>query len=146
MESPFYSQNSVAIMYLEPYLNTYYKSYQNIITFSTIPPGPIADMVTPLKTNRLSPFQEPGPFYSNPFNCTYVLLRYPKNAVPGNPSIKMMDYFMCADDIPAVLSYLRNNGYTIDMSLRHVPGIGGISETKLSGDRKMICFVNYSRI
>jgi hypothetical protein len=135
MESPFYGQNSTVIMWTEPYLNSYYKSYQNIITFSCMPPGPIADMVIPMKTPRLSVFQEPGPFYSNPFNCTYVLLRYPKKTVPG---IKSTDYFMCADDIPAVFSYLRANGYQIDSTLRHY-GVGGVSESKLSGHRKYIC-------
>ena len=135
MESPFYSQNSTVVMYLEPYLNTYYKSYQNIITFSCIPNGPIADMVTYLRTPRLSTFQDPGPFNSNPFNCTYVLLRYPKNGL----SIKKSDYFMCADDIPAVISYLRSNGYTID-GYGGFPYSAGVSETKLSGNRKVICF------
>lgn len=133
MTSPFYGENSVIIMYLEPYLNTYYKGYQNIITLSGMPNGPIADMVTHMKTPRLSIFQEPGPFYSNPFNCTYVLLRYPKNMVPG---IKSTDYFMCADDIPAIFSYLRNNGYTIDNTFNHN---GGISDVRLSGRRKIIC-------
>jgi len=136
MESPFYSQNSTVVMYLEPYLNTYYKGYQNIITFSCMPNGPIADMVTSLRTPRLSIFQDPGPFYSNPFNCTYVLLRYPKNGI----SIKNTDYFMCADDIPAVISYLRTNGYTIDGGFSYH---AGVSETKLSGERKVICFFHY---
>jgi len=132
MESPFYSKNSTVVMYLEPYLNTYYQSYQNIITFSSMPTGPIADMTASIRTPRLSIFQDPGPFYSNPFNCTYVLLRYPKSGI----SIKNTDYFMCADDIPAVISYLRDNGYTIENGFYYN---GGISETKLSGDRKVIC-------
>jgi hypothetical protein len=135
MESPFASQNTVVVMYLEPYLNTYYKGYQNIITFSDMPEGPISDMVSVITTPRLSIFQDPGPFYSNPFNCTYALLRYPKKQVYG---IKSTDYFMCADDIPSVISYLRKNGYNIDGVFNHV-GLGGISETKLSGNRKVIC-------
>jgi hypothetical protein len=135
MESPFYSQNSFVVMYLEPYLNTYYKGYQNIITLSGMPSGPISDMVMRIRTPRLSVFQDPGPFYSDPFNCTYVLLRYPKTAAP---CIKMTDYFMCADDIPAVISYLKNNGYVVEMNYHNLH-LDGISETKLSGKRKMIC-------
>lgn len=139
MESPFYGQNSVVVMFLEPYLNTYYKGYQNIITFNSMPPGPISDMVQSMRTPRLSIFQEPGPFYSNPFNCTYALLRYPKNQVMG---IKRPDYFMCADDIPAVLSYLKSNGYQIEGLLNHHI-MSGVSESKLSGHRKYICHVHY---
>lgn len=135
MESPFYGQNSVIVMWTEPYLNTYYKSYQNIITFSAMPSGPISDMVVPMKTPRLSVFQAPGPFYSNPFNCTYALLRYPKNQVVG---VKQSDYFMCADDIPAVFSYLVSHGYQIT-TMSNYYGLGGVSESKLSGHRKYIC-------
>jgi hypothetical protein len=141
MESPFYSQNPITIMYLEPYLNTYYQSYQNIITFSGMPDGPISNLVTVLSTPKLSIFQNPGPFYSNPFNCTYVLLRYPKNQAPGNPSIKMVDYFMYADDIPAVINYLKKNGYIIDTQLNHIFSntIIDNNERNLSGKRKYIC-------
>jgi hypothetical protein len=146
MESPFYKTNTKSIvMYLEPYLNTYYKSYQNIITLSDMPTGPLADLVTPISFPKLSPFQDPPPFSSNPMNCTYVLLRYPKNQCPGKPSLKNMDYFMTADDIPAVFSYLTSNGYKIDTGLTKMlykskVAIGGVSEKKISGDRKMICF------
>jgi hypothetical protein len=89
-------------------------------------------MVTSISTPRLSVFQDPGPFYSNPHNCTYALLRYPKK----NNSIKRTDYFMCADDIPAVISYLKVNGYTVENGFYYN---GGVSETKLSGNRKVIC-------
>jgi len=138
MDSPFYGQNSVIVMLVEPYLNTYYKSYQNIVTFSAMPSGPISEMVVPMKTPRLSIFQDPGPFYSNPFNCTYALLRYPKNRVVG---IKQTDYFMCTDDIPAIFSYLMSNDYKINI----IPNHYGVSETKLSGNRKYICHFHYNK-
>jgi len=145
MESPFYKNNSASvIMYLEPYLNTYYKSYQNIITLSCMPKGPLAEMVTMISSPKLSIFQNPSTFYSNPHNCMYVLLRYPKHACGGRPSIKMNDYFMNSDDIPAVFSYLIANGYRIDtdftkMLYKSRVVIGGVNESRLSGDRKMIC-------
>jgi len=144
MESPFAKTNTI-IMYLEPYLNTYHKTYQNILTFNDMPLGPLSDMVTAIKTNRLSVFQEPGPFHSNPFNCTYVLLRYPKRGFPSNGCVKQTDCYMSADDIPSVLSYLEENHYKVEMihhQLVHL--LGGISETKFSGNRKPIC--SFSRI
>jgi len=142
MESPFYKNNSQSIvLYLEPYLNTYYKNYQNIITLSNMPVGPLADMVTTISFPKLSAFQNASPFFSNPNNCTFVLLRYPKNS---GYNLKTTDCFMGADDIPAVLSYLRSNGYTIEIDLTKMLFksrvlIGGVSDSKMSGDRKMIC-------
>jgi len=149
MQSPFYSSPSnTIVMYLEPYLNRYYKAYENIITLSDMPTGPLADLVTPLSFPKLSPFQDPPPFFSNPMNCTYVLLRYSKSQCPGNPSLKTIDYFMTAEDIPAIFSYLRSNGYTIDTELTKLLThskikIGGPSDKKISGDRKMICFFTH---
>ena len=56
---------------------------------------------------------------------------------------------MGADDIPAVLSYLQSNGYTIDTSITKMlfksrAVIGGVAESRMSGDRKMICMVSYN--
>jgi len=36
-DSPFANTNSLIVLYLEPYLNTFYKSYQNIITLNAMP-------------------------------------------------------------------------------------------------------------
>ena len=153
MDSPFAksSANSSVVLYLEPILNTYYKTYQNIITLSAMPAGPLADLVTTISTAKLSPFQEAGAFstpgmYSG--NCTYVLLRYPKKSCGGGVSLKNTDYFMGADDIPSVFGYLQSNGYTIDTALTKMlykskVVVGGVSETRVSGDRKMICMCNY---
>ena len=153
MESPFAKSyaNSSVVLYLEPILNTFYKTYQNIITLSSMPAGPLADLVTTISTAKLSPFQEAGAFSSPGMysgNCTYVLLRYPKNVCGGGVSLKNTDYFMGADDIPSVFGYLQSNGYTIDTALTKMlykskVVVGGVSETRVSGDRKMICMCNY---
>jgi len=148
MESPFakHHANSSIVLYLEPILNTYYQTYQNVITLSDIPSGPLADLTTTISTPKLSPFQQ-APMFSNSrngSNCIIVLLRYPKEAMGGRPSLKNLDYFMTADDIPSVFSYLQSNGYIIDTDLTKMlyksrVTIGGVSDTRISGDRKMIC-------
>jgi hypothetical protein len=148
MESPF--ANKSVCVYLEPFLNTYYKSYQNIITFNSIPAGPLANMVTPFSATKLSPFQQSGVFFL-PFNCTYILLRYPKSGFGNHSSLKNVDYFMGADDIPSLFSYLQNNGYIIDTDLTHMlqksdVSIGGISEQRISGNRKFVCMFHYNSV
>jgi hypothetical protein len=154
--SPFYPNGGGSkgsfVLYLEPLLNTYYKSYQNVMTLNCLPPGPLQDMVVMIDMPKLSPFQSAAayasPFYSGN-NCVYVLLRYPKSNIGGvgSGAFKNADAFMGVDDIPAVFSYLQMNGYSVDTSLTKMlyqsrVEVGGLSERRLSGDRKMIAMVN----
>lgn len=151
MESPFSTSNTI-VFYLEPILNSYHKTYQNIITVSSIPPGPLSDLVASMSLPKLSPFQHVGTFtppVTAPYNCVNVLLRYPKTLVNHRPSMKNIDSFMTMEDIPSVLSYLSSNGYTIEKDLSDIMqkaniGFGGTSVNRMSGNRKMICIANYS--
>ena len=149
MESPFSnfgsSSSSTFVLYLEPILNSYWKTYQNVITLDRMPNGVLADMVTIVNLPKLSAFQEAGNMFGNVSNCVYVLLRYPKKS--GCFNWKNTDIFMGADDIPSVLGYLRANGYTIDTDLTKMMfksrvEVGGVSDRRFSGDRKVICFVS----
>lgn len=147
MESPFNNSHSKSfVLYLEPYLNTYYQAYQNIITLSCMPTGSLSNMVSMLSIPKLSAFQNTSVFNNNPYNCNFVLLRYPVNS--GRGSVKFTDSFMGADDIPSLFEYLTSNGYVIDTDLTKMMykspvTIGGVSESKVSGNRKMIAMVKY---
>jgi len=149
MESPFKKQNSTIVMYLEPFLNSYTKNYQNIITLSDMPDGSLANMVTMISSPKLSQFQYLNNGINiNINNCIYVLLRYPKQCCSGNGAIKHPDFFMGADDVPSIFGYLRTNGYSIDTETTKMMNksrvlIGGVSDTRFSGDRKMICMFSY---
>ena len=116
MQSPFDAMGSkTCTLYLEQMLNSYYKSYQNILTVSNIPDGPLADLIKQISSPKLSPFQSmsawsPPPTSRTAYSqmCMLMLCRYP------NPSsIKYADNFMYAEDIPNVIGYLENNGYKI---------------------------------
>lgn len=144
MESPFEDCPSSSFsLYLEPFLNDYYKTYQNIISLSNMPTGPLSNMVKMIRSPKLSPFQSLSPFSNNIYNCTYALLRYPVTSCAS--SIKNGKYFMTSDDLPSVLTYLNNNGYTVDKDMTkifnksHVQ-FGGNGYT---GHRIMICMVQY---
>jgi len=137
-------------MFLEPILNTYYKTYQNIITFNHMPKGPIARMVKPINPPKLSPFQSFSPFAAPLYGrqpgsgCVYALHRYPN----GNTGVKNTQQYMGVEDIPAIFGYLRDNGYTLnadytEMVQRSGIPIGGVSETRLSGNRMLICILSY---
>ena len=136
---PFTKKSNTFVLYLEPILNTYFQAYQNVITISHIPEGPLRPLIYTINAAKLSPFQSQGsPFY-NGNNCTHVILRYPAN----NFSWKNSDMFMGKDDIPALFSFLLENGYHINTDLTRMLfdsriDMGGLADRRLSGDRKMI--------
>jgi len=147
MESPFYTSNQTSntvILYLEPILNTYYKTYTNILTVSHMPPGPLSAMIFPIRPEKLSPFQYPGIMGAFP-QCIYAIGKYRMRPIMSN-----IDTFMTAEDIPAVFAYLEANGYVIDRSLTHMifdskVDLGGVADNRYSGNRKMICMFSYGR-
>ena len=139
--SPFANTNSLIALYLEPHLNTFYKSYHNIITLNAMPTGPLSNLVSSISSPKLSPFHDYTSFSSHP-QCTFVLQRYPNNSSssPKNP-----DFFMGADDIPSVFSYLQQNGYTIDTNLTKLILKTNISTGgNLNASRKIICTIQYN--
>ena len=146
MESPFakHSAGSTFVLYLEPILNPYLKTYQNVITLDRMPSGVLADMVSLVNLPKLSPFQEAGLGFIGR-SCVHVLMRYPKDS--GLFNWKNSDIFMGADDIPSVLGFLKANGYVVDTELTKMMfksrvEVGGVSERRFSGDRRVICFVS----
>lgn len=145
MESPFASANSSVVLYLEPYLNTHYKTYQDIITLSAMPVGPLSQLVSTISSPKLSPFHDFNTLSSH--NCTFALLRYPSGS--NRHSQKHSDYFMGAEDIPSVFSYLQQNGYTVDTQLTKMLfkskiHVGGNNTSMYSGNRKMICMIQHT--
>jgi hypothetical protein len=148
MDSPFHTHNTHCILYLEPFFNTFHKTYQNIISINSIPDGPLANLVTSISTSKLSPFQQLNSISSNPSNCLHVLIRYPKQSNYIAASVKNTDYLLGADDIPSVLSYLHSNGYIVDTQLTKMlvksDVVNGTSQNRLSGNKKMICIIRYT--
>jgi hypothetical protein len=143
-ESPFSDSRTSFALYLEPVLNQYYQTYQNVITVNHCPSGPIADMIIPISTVKLSPFQENGQFSEPRYDsCMFILCRYRKTSPLA--SIKNTKYFMTAEDIPSVLSYLIDNGYKINTDVTKLLFKSGLvdSQKNYRGKRKMICLASY---
>lgn len=146
MESPF-AKTSTVVMYLEPILDSYSQTYVNVLTFSTMPPGPIARMVKNINPPRLSQFQTVSNWCGNPNTCIPVLCRYPIDSPAMN--IKNCNTWMGADDIPSVLSFLVTSGYKVDTSLTKMMNtskmniMGNVSDNRPSGNRAMVCFFTY---
>lgn len=155
MESPFESSSSSVIaLYLEPILNSHYKCYQNILTVSNMPNGPLAKMVARIGVPKLSEFQSLSAFSPPPtsrsaysMTCILALCRYPTDQVQCG--VKCGDYYMYAGDVPNVFGYLESNGYQIMESLTSMANngsvdIGTAQPGGFNGRRRFICMFRYT--
>ena len=153
MESSPFDSNKVVSLYVEPILNQYYRTYQNILTLSHIPEGPISNMVAQVNVPRLSEFQSlsawsPPPASRRSFStsCIYALVRYPVSSMIN--SIKTGNYYMYANDIPNVYAYLESHGYKIPSDLTKLTykgpvDVGEPNPGEYGGNRKFICMFRY---
>lgn len=136
-ESPFEKyQSKTVVLYVEPLLDTYNQMYISALTLNAMPDGPLSKLIKVYNAPKLSPFHSPN-------NCTYVIMKYPN----GNKSISTN--WMLEEDIPSVFSYLQANNYNIDTSLTKLMNhsqvnLGGISQIKRTGNRRMVCMLSFS--
>jgi hypothetical protein len=120
-----------------------------------MPPGPLASMVKTMSLPKLSPFVSYLDQRSEfGFGCSFVLMRYPNtngslHSLPNGSyhSLKNNSSYMYSEDIPAVFSYLSNNGYTIDNSVTKMMNgsrvLVGNGNNNSNGDKRLICFVSF---
>lgn len=134
--SPFDATRSFVI-YLEPLLNTFHKTYQTVITLSIVPNGPIRNMVKPISAPKLSPFQMANSV-DVPYRCTNVLMRFPNTS-----QMNAYDCYMGEEDIPSVISYLRENQYVVDTDITDILYKSGMMNVN---NKRMICSVRYNAV
>lgn len=125
-DAPFLQTLSY-VLSIEPYLNTYSKQYQNILTIDKMPMGPLSQMVSRYSSPKLSPFQG-----SNDC-CKLGILRQ-----GGNRE----NYFLTEEDVPGLLGYLTTNGYAIDTSITKVVQKAGI----MMQNKRMVCVLKYTNV
>jgi hypothetical protein len=126
-DSPFFQTLSYTLS-VEPYLNTYSKQYQNIITIDKKPMGPLAQLVSHYNQAKISPFQ-----VTENSCCKYAIRRH-----YGLGACRE-DYFLTTEDVPSLLSYLTANGYSIDSATTKIV-------QKANTNKKMICIFTYTNL
>ena len=118
-------------VHLEPFLNTYYKEYQNILTVDRTPGGAIGAYVKRVNAPVLSPFNTfPSPL-SPVNNCLCAFVRNSNGF-----TMKNNNPFLNERDIPSLLAFLRTNGYTVDMETVKIMHKAGVQSTD---SKRMIC-------
>ncbi len=130
-------------LFSQPFLDTYNQCYKNIVTINLMPQGPLGQFVRRVQFPPLSTFKQPGPcsrinncglalttlngFYNNNYNCC--------NQNCSN--------LMVVDEVPALMSYLLSNGYTINTSITKMLNTSDI-RFETENANKLICIITYN--
>lgn len=118
-------------VHLEPFLNTYYKEYQNILTVDRTPGGAIGAYVKRVNAPVLSPFNTFPSALSPVNNCLCAFVRNPNGF-----TMKNNNPFLNERDIPSLLSFLRIHGYSVDMETVKIMNKAGVQS---DDSKRMIC-------
>lgn len=124
---------------VEPFYDTYTKSYKNIITVNLMPNGPLRRLVTRVKFNKFGP------------NGTYLNCNRIQNTC--GLALNSLEQTCCGDggkygclmtpdEIPNLFAFLAEKGYMIDTSITNMMNFGDI---KLNNNRKILCFFKYTK-
>lgn len=140
-------KKQIVTLFLQPILDSFSKSYYNVITLSDKPNGPLALYTRHLSFPKLSEFQENN--FRN--QCLIVLLKtmlshsqshfshshsqsHSSNAYSSHShSCK----YLGIDDISDVFSFLVSNGYVIEEELTHIT-------SQFNDSRRVICVFSYT--
>ena len=122
-------------LFSQPYLDTYNQCYKNIVVLNRQPQGPLADLVVRVKFPPLSEFSEPGPCIRSK-QCGFAILSL------GMGCGKNCNNLMVVDEVPDLISFLVENGYTVDTSITKMFNTSDIRFDTNTGN-KLICFVTY---
>lgn len=126
-----------------PYLDPLTQSYYNVVTLNMMPSGPLRKFVKPTKFYPLSPFKAINNLNGNNFSNTCGLVIAPEIIQPGNNMNKVG--CLTVDHVPALFSYLVQNGYTIDTSLTKMTIMTGLKFNTENAD-SLIAFVKYNGV
>jgi hypothetical protein len=130
-----HSSSKTVSLFSQPYLDTYNQCYKNIVVLNRPPQGPLADLVVRVKFPPLSEFSEPGQCIRSK-QCGLAILS------PGMGCGKGGNNLMIVDEVPDLISFLVENGYTVDTSITKMFNASDIRFDTNTGN-KLICFVTY---
>ena len=133
-------ESKTVSLFSQPYLDTYNQCYKNIVVTNKKPKGPLGDLVRFVQFPPLSEFKQPGP--CSPLKqCGYALASLGGSCTSG--CAKFGGNLMVVDEIPDLVSYLTENGYTVDTNMTIMFNTSDIRFDTNTGN-KLICVVTYN--
>lgn len=141
---PQFNAKTVSL-FSQPYLDKYSQCYKNIVVVSHMPKGPLSELVRLVQFPPLSEFKQPGP--CSPYKtCGYALLSLDYRGCSGFSNYgysKCSNDLMVVDEVPTLISFLLENGYSVDTSITKMFYQSDIRFDTNTGN-KLICFVTYN--
>jgi hypothetical protein len=124
-------------LYSQPYLDLNNQCYKNIVVVNVKPKGPLGNFVRLVKFPVLSEFKQN---YCNSNNlCGYALISLYEINNGNCSSSSLMD----VNEIPDLISFLLENGYTIDTNITKMFNTSNIRFNTNIGN-ELICFITYN--
>lgn len=117
------NNNNYYTLSIEPYLNTHTKQYQNIIVIDNMPNGPLQKFVTRYMPQKLSPFYD----VNETIHCKYAIIA------------RQNKDFVTDAELPALLSFLNSNGYTVDSQTTKV-----VQKSNIAHKKNFVCIFSYT--
>jgi hypothetical protein len=116
-----------------PFYDERHQCYKKIIRINKFPTGALKQLVKRIRSPRLSRFDVYDGYTcgnscnSNTFNppCIYVVCN------PNAPN-----HFLTVDELPDLMTFLVNNGYTIDTSITKM-----LMKSKVKPSNELICYI-----
>ena len=122
-ETNINNNNYYYTLTIEPYLNTHTKQYQNIIVIDNMPNGPLQKFVTRYMPQKLSPFYD----VNETIHCKYAIIA------------RQNKDFVTDAELPALLSFLNSNGYTVDSQTTKV-----VQKSNIAHKKNFVCIFSYT--
>ena len=122
-ETNINNNNYYYTLTIEPYLNTHTKQYQNIIVIDNMPNGPLQKFVTRYMPQKLSPFYD----VNETIHCKYAIVA------------RQNKDFVTDAELPALLSFLNSNGYTVDSQTTKV-----VQKSNIAHKKNFVCIFSYT--
>ena len=122
-ETNINNNNNYYTLTIEPYLNTHTKQYQNIIVIDNMPNGPLQKFVTRYMPQKLSPFYD----VNETIHCKYAIVA------------RQNKDFVTDAELPALLSFLNSNGYTVDSQTTKV-----VQKSNIAHKKNFVCIFSYT--
>lgn len=117
-----------------PWYDTHEQCYYNTLSINGKPQGVLSDYVERKNKPKLSPFQTMSNNCCEENNCPYVIYKLPYNQ-------RQRQHPICEDEYDWLLSFLVENGYTIDYDMtKLIMKRNGGNSNSNTGRSRILCF------
>ena len=118
-----------------PFYDERYQCYKKIIRINKFPTGALKQIVKRVRSPRLSRFDVYNNNGGNSCGCNSNTFNPPCILVVCNPNAP--NHFLTVDELPDLMTFLANNGYTIDTSITKM-----LMKSNVKPSNDLICYIS----